>query len=84
MTLNTVYRDFTTTMQGEIKITVWYGDAMTLNMVHRDIATMLPGAARIWYGDFGLTLFSMHFVLVTLTLLSGLLRDTFILKSENI
>ena len=65
-------------MQGEIKITVWYRDAMTLNTVHRYIATM------IWYGDVGLTLFSMHFVLLTLTLLSGLLKDTLILKSENI
>ena len=71
-------------MQGDIKITVWYGDAMTLNTVHMDITTMLQGAATIWYGDVGLTLFSMHFVLLSLTLLSGLLKDTFILKSENI
>ena len=45
-------------------------DAMTLNTVHRDIATMLQEAATIWYRDSAPTHMTMHFVLLTLTLLN--------------
>ena len=43
--------------------------AMTLNTVH--IATMLQEGPTIWYGDYVTpTGFSMHFVMLTLTLLN--------------
>ena len=44
---------------------------MTLNTVHRDIATMLLGDATIWCGDVAPIGFSMHIVLLTLTLLNS-------------
>ena len=44
---------------------------MTLNTVHRDINTMLLGDATIWCGDVVPIGFSMHIVLLTLTLLNS-------------